>query len=604
MVKYWISLILLIAGLTPWAPSARAAELIPIGARACTLAGNTLAGNTLAGNTLAIPGSSAPGTLFDPATHFDCSDQRFEVATDNLWIRIDVRGVGADLIDPVLRARTSRHGAIDLYRHFGDGGIVASHHSLADMTARWRSPSAIALPFARSSDGVRPDQLLIRVTRPFDPPNWADLELVSAGHDRALDRRSRMISALVAGLLAAPLLLNLVLFAALRQRFIVFHTLMITALIINHVAWTGLLFDLFPAATMVHRSVTVYLALALAGFAGCLLVRSLAQPQILGRWGRMALVVAGSGCLIITSLVMVFSPWIPYVGSQIFHASFGLMALTVVGTLVWSAVRGDRVALLQLTGFSGIVIVGACRILRATGIIGDLPILDLGFYFAVLVEAFATATVVSLRALQLRREHDRALADTHTLRRLADTDGLTGLLNRRALIDRFESLGATGNRRAEHWSLILLDIDFFKRINDTWGHVVGDAVLREVSRRLSAISREGDLVARIGGEEFALLIAASKHGEALALAERIRADIASKPVMASTGQRIEVRISIGIADIPRQHICSFDTVFAAADAALYEAKAGGRNRVSSGRVHLLDTAPEWRSAAAEFKQAG
>jgi hypothetical protein len=175
-VRYWFGVIFLLLAVAACAPQVRAADPIPIGARACTLAGQS---------------DAAPGDLFGPAPRFDCSDRRFEIATETLWIRVDLRGVGADLAEPVLRARTSRHGAIDLHRRFADGGIEASHHSLADMTARWRSPSAIALPFARASDNARPEQLLIRVEHPFDPPNWADLELVSAARDIALDRRGR-----------------------------------------------------------------------------------------------------------------------------------------------------------------------------------------------------------------------------------------------------------------------------------------------------------------------------------------------------------------------------------------------------------------------------
>src|SRR3546814_2760317 len=98
--------------------------------------------------------------------------------------------------------------------------------------------------------GVRPTAILLKIDNPFDPTNWYDIELAERAEDIALHNDGRAVSALVMGLLFAPLLLNGVFFLALRQKFILFHTMMVCGLLVNPIAWSGIIFDLFPPATM------------------------------------------------------------------------------------------------------------------------------------------------------------------------------------------------------------------------------------------------------------------------------------------------------------------------------------------------------------------
>src|SRR3546814_19525056 len=98
--------------------------------------------------------------------------------------------------------------------------------------------------------GVRPATILLKIDNPFDPTNWYDIELAERADDIALHNDGRTVSALVMGLLFAPLLLNGVFFLALRQTFILFHTMMVCGLIVNHIAWSGIFFELFPHAPL------------------------------------------------------------------------------------------------------------------------------------------------------------------------------------------------------------------------------------------------------------------------------------------------------------------------------------------------------------------
>jgi diguanylate cyclase (GGDEF)-like protein len=136
---------------------------------------------------------------------------------------------------------------------------------------------------------------------------------------------------------------------------------------------------------------------------------------------------------------------------------------------------------------------------------------------------------------------------------------------------------------AQPLAVILLDLDNFKRINDTHGHLAGDLVLRAIADRLKGQLRDDDLIGRFGGDEFAVLLPGTGGGEASRIAERLRASIVDEPIVIGDGRRDGVRtdatISIGVAEIATG--CDLTDLIAGADAALYRAKNAGRNRVCS-----------------------
>ena len=161
--------------------------------------------------------------------------------------------------------------------------------------------------------------------------------------------------------------------------------------------------------------------------------------------------------------------------------------------------------------------------------------------------------------------------------RLAITDGLTGVWNRRYFDLRAAEELEAAVRFGEPFSLVLLDLDDFKKVNDTRGHQTGDAVLVELSRRLSSITREVDLVARYGGEEFALVLPRTDAAGARLLADKVCDAVRAEPFPAD-GEPLCLTVSGGVATYP-DHGRSIKALVAAADAALYRAKADGKNRV-------------------------
>jgi diguanylate cyclase (GGDEF)-like protein len=164
-----------------------------------------------------------------------------------------------------------------------------------------------------------------------------------------------------------------------------------------------------------------------------------------------------------------------------------------------------------------------------------------------------------------------------TLKSMAYGDSLTGLPNRRATVMRFDEMASLARRAGRPFSLLLLDIDFFKRVNDTHGHQVGDDMLKHVASVLTGAKRQEDLLGRVGGEEFVLLLADTGKEGSLAIAERMR-ELVAGAFLQHQGKRIGVTISGGLAQFPEDGE-EWESMFNKADQRLYGAKAAGRNRI-------------------------
>lgn len=168
-------------------------------------------------------------------------------------------------------------------------------------------------------------------------------------------------------------------------------------------------------------------------------------------------------------------------------------------------------------------------------------------------------------------------ASREAFRELAARDALTGVFSRRAILDTLSRELSRGRRAGTPVSVALCDADHFKRINDTHGHAVGDAVLVELARRMASALRDSDAIGRIGGEEFLALLPGADRESALSAAERVRAAVAAAPVETSAGP-IPLTVSIGVAMAPDGTVAP-EALTADADRALYRAKEEGRDRV-------------------------
>ncbi len=168
----------------------------------------------------------------------------------------------------------------------------------------------------------------------------------------------------------------------------------------------------------------------------------------------------------------------------------------------------------------------------------------------------------------------------HRILRLASTDYLTGLLNRRAFLERLERELNRCQREVSRMGIIIMDIDHFKRVNDNFGHQVGDLVLQEFSNILVKLCRSYDFIGRYGGEEFIVCLPGADKWNTYQIAERIRSTIENKKTLLPNKESsVSITASFGIASMEPGQIKSADKLINEADEALYRAKAQGRNRI-------------------------
>jgi diguanylate cyclase (GGDEF)-like protein len=203
----------------------------------------------------------------------------------------------------------------------------------------------------------------------------------------------------------------------------------------------------------------------------------------------------------------------------------------------------------------------------------------------ILLRGLARQVVALMELRRLDRELKTSLI---TVSRLANEDGLTGLKNRRAWLEEAQQQFQLSKRLLTPFSVLMLDVDHFKAVNDTHGHPAGDAVLRALGNLLLLCVRNTDTPGRLGGEEFAVLIPGTDAKGALQIAETLRNAIGQERIE-DGALTLQVTVSIGVASVHLPPVeLDFDTVMRAVDQALYRAKQNGRNRVEAADPAQLE----------------
>lgn len=261
---------------------------------------------------------------------------------------------------------------------------------------------------------------------------------------------------------------------------------------------------------------------------------------------------------------------------------------------LFSAAEGNFdliVCNLSLTGFDALRLCSQVRSLDRTRMLPILLVIDPGDNARLLraldigVNDYIVRPIDGneLRArvrTQIRRKryNDRLRAKVQQTIEMAVTDSLTGLQNRRYLESHLSTLVDQSAARGKALSVLVLDIDFFKSVNDTYGHDAGDEVLKEFAVRIRKCIRGIDLACRLGGEEFVVVMPETDASLAYTVAERLRQRVAGEPFVVNGGQKaIDVTVSIGMAAIEQGD--TMDNLLKRADQGLYAAKRDGRNRV-------------------------
>lgn len=316
--------------------------------------------------------------------------------------------------------------------------------------------------------------------------------------------------------------------------------------------------------------------------------------------------------------------WLNIASIALYAAAYALLMRRMNGmalVLIWTEVLGHATIGTLLIGwdsgfhyyllmFIPATIVSGAHRLRPFVLVGLLFLFYIGLHTAALqfgtlaplrppglwvVHAFNVAVVFAMAAYTANYYYGTVRRAERQLAALAATDPLTGLSNRRSLLDRAEQALAQTHRTDQPMALVLADIDHFKHINDTHGHEVGDRAIVHVATLLAHCCRAQDMAARWGGEEFLILLPATTGSAAAVLAERLRDAVAAQP-LPHDGSAIAVTLSLGVAEVLAQE--SLGTAIARADRALYRSKETGRNRVTMSDGPSTAAMPEPAAASA------
>ena len=375
------------------------------------------------------------------------------------------------------------------------------------------------------------------------------------------------------GFLAALCAYNLLLFAGLGERRYLYYSLFLISLIAMNLAYTGHgLAWLWPGEMLFQRYVILVLMM-LFGASGLLFAsRFLALAEHAPRALQVVRWFCGLGAGAMALCLLAGS----HQGAAI--VAFSFVSLFTLGML-WLGALAVRNGREVGRYFLAAALCGALGTATTTlAVLGWLPF-TAGTYHAVEVGIIVEATLLALALAYQMRYHQRI---SRHAERLARLDPLTELHNRRAFLELAGMTWSSAERGGRPLSLIMMDIDHFKQINDQHGHEAGDQALVEIARLLERQKRTGDILARWGGEEFILLLPETDLEHAAAFAERIRLALSASRLRLAHGS-VALATSFGVAE--RKSHSRLEDLISAADMELYAAKREGRNRVSSSWQH-------------------
>ncbi|MFC6632323.1 sensor domain-containing diguanylate cyclase [Microbulbifer taiwanensis] len=396
--------------------------------------------------------------------------------------------------------------------------------------------------------------------------------LRSPAQSEASERKVQFGYSLLFGYLLALICYNLMLFLGFRSRSYLYYALYLGSFIAMCLAYSGHGFSWWWPDQLAFQRFVILVLMVVYGCCGFLIASRFLQLHKRAPGVRRWVIALCAAAL----MLMAHFIWL---GS---HVDAALLAFNFV-TLFSAAMVCLGVLSIRYGQREGRYFLGAaiCSMLgvasTALSVRGVIPMTALT-YHGVEVGMALEATLLSLALARQVRSQEDALRKAERLSRI---DALTGLCNRRAFYEDAAGIWSTAVRHARPLSVIVLDIDHFKSVNDRYGHQVGDGVLVEMGELLAKSCREGDRVARWGGEEFVVLLPETTLSQACLFAERLRGAVAGRKMVAGANT-LSISISLGAAERDSQLL--LNELVGEADRKLYEAKQQGRNRVAPARA--------------------
>jgi len=541
-----------------WAPASRA-ESSPSGASDAPIPALEI--EVLAGGTSIVPRleqvtSGSLDAHFHPFAGYTARKP-----SETLWLRLRAPAAFHPSRIPVLIARGGWHELIEAFAA-APGGPKRLPHATDLREFGGAHDSAFLLP-----DGLDAGQpIYVRSSTQED--GAASLRFSLSTLDATLARgagHSRMI-ALAVGALSALALGSLLIWFILKDRLF-----FLQALYLAYFSGEGFDWPLLHYA----RAVSPFswnVPVALSGAAASLFTREIADlkyssPRVYAIYGWLAWAFVALAFSNVAHLVGLGGV-VAAIGNLVFIGA-ALFTLIVAFT-AWR--RGNRAAGWFLIAW---LMLETFAIATGVSLLFDrAEHLQILLYYGLPLSMVAAAILVALGVADRLRQQRARLSDAE---RRAQTDPLTGVLNRRSLIERLEIACQRARARGLPISLLFIDLDHFKQINDTYGHAAGDACLNAIIAPIQAELRQSDVIGRYGGEEFVVMLSSADTSAAHPIAERIRNRIANVRVE-GFGAPIVLTCSIGVASSDTLGVWG-ESLIAQADAAVYAAKRSGRNRV-------------------------
>jgi diguanylate cyclase (GGDEF)-like protein len=513
----------------------------------------------------AAPGDDARAIARDLAG-FDCVTPQQQFGSGDFWVISEPVGERSRSRRPLnARMLSLWQERVTLNVLYADGRIETMSDDSVGMSRRLQLGAVIEYPIPRLRAPV--DRLLWKVEGSSNL--YAVVRNPRVATEAESNRANLFMTALYSafgGLCIALLTYNLALWTTLRYRFQLAYAAMVTALMAYAFTSSGALAWAMPDISNIFRLRLNYMLLTLTAASALWFARTFFEEHVFGP--RMRMLIRVSIAIFLTTGIgfAVFAPLAPNLAHTIYNWVFASLLLPIVAIVV-SAWR-HRSNFLWLFGiaWAAPIAAGCLRVLSSLGVLPWSFWLDNSTLISMAAEALLSSVAITYRIRLLSRERDAALAAETVARRLADLDPLTGLLNRRAFLGH--AIGRSGPQ-----TLLILDLDRFKQVNDTIGHDGGDEVLRTVARTLRTLAPETGMIARIGGEEFALLCHADQPVDPETLLARLRA----------TRMPYDLRVtaSIGSAHGPIASEREWKALYRAADQALFDAKSAGRDRAKT-----------------------
>jgi len=534
-------------------------------------------------------GDSAEALLTSP-TRFDCTRPESAWGPGNYWVRLDFPPAAAKnlarLGGPVhLRFTPQWQHTLAVYSRDSEGAVIGQFFDNADLSRLVGIGNVAAIPLDGHSHPVT--QVLVRVDGALNAGGLLVApSLVSVDRLHGDEILATAVFAAFAGLGIGLFCYNIVLWLTTRERFQLTYCLSLLAMLAYVWSSSGAMAVQFPAIPNHVRIATSYVMLGFVGALALQFITDILEPGALP--ARLRLFARHYGLVfVVAGLAVATGPaeWRSLAERAFVYSFVPLPPLVLlIAHLAWR--RGSRAVRVVAVAWGLPLVMAMVRVGNALHFIPSTVLVQYSLVIGMSIEALLSSLAMAYRIKLIAEERDRALADERAARHLASVDSLTGLLNRRALLEQVIDWASP-----EPLRLLIVDIDHFKQINDTHGHLVGDEVLRALAEVLAIRADLRGSVARLGGEEFALIGTSEELHEGLALG--ILADVRSRPM---TGE-VRVTVSVGMAEGMVRCEDEWRDLYHRADEALYRAKAEGRNRAIHAPREGATGAPPARTQA-------